>query len=182
MSLKKPGASLFFISLALPLALLTGCNSFNRATQGMASAMTFYKPDVVQGNFISREQVQALHPGMTRVQVRDILGTPLTSSVFHADRWDYVFTMRRMRVEPQQYKLTVFFQGDALDRFESDEMPSETEFVNRISTAKPGKLPRLEATEEELARYSASGSSASADAEENRPAPATATSYPPLEP
>ena len=89
MSLKKPGASLFFISLALPLALLTGCNSFNRATQGMASAMTFYKPDVVQGNFISREQVQALHPGMTRVQVRDILGTPLTSSVFHADRWDY---------------------------------------------------------------------------------------------
>ena len=61
-------------------------------------------------------------------------------------------------------------------------MPSETEFVNRISTAKPGKLPRLEATEEELARYSASGSSASADAEENRPAPATATSYPPLEP
>ena len=175
--------SLSLVMLALPaFFMLAGCSRFNRATQSMAGALTMYKPEVVQGNFISSEQVQALRPGMTRVQVRDTLGTPLTTSIFHADRWDYVFTMKRVRVEPQKYRLTVFFKGDELDRYEGDEMPSETEFVNRISTAKPGKLPRLEATEEELARYSASGSSASADAEENRPAPATTTSYPPLEP
>jgi outer membrane protein assembly factor BamE len=47
---------------------------------------------VVQGNFVSREQVEFLKPGMTRQQVRDVLGTPLVASLFHADRWDYVFT------------------------------------------------------------------------------------------
>ena len=51
-----------------------------------------------------------MRPGMTRVQVRDTLGTPLTTSIFHADRWDYVFTMKRVRVEPQKYRLTVFFK------------------------------------------------------------------------
>ena len=49
--------------------------------------ITPYKVDVVQGNFISKEQVDLLKPGMTRAQVRDVLGTPLLTSVFHADRW-----------------------------------------------------------------------------------------------
>ena len=52
----------------------------------------------MQGNFVSKEQVEALRPGMSRQQVRDILGTPLVTSVFHADRWDYVFTIKRQGV------------------------------------------------------------------------------------
>ncbi len=85
----------------------------------------------MQGNFVSREQVQALQPGMGRQQVRDILGTPLVTSLFHADRWEYVFTLKRPGEDIQTRKLTVFFQGDTLARFEGDEMPSETEFVAR---------------------------------------------------
>ena len=167
--------------LALPAFLfLAGCSSFNRATESMAGALTMYKPEVVQGNFISSEQVQALRPGMTRVQVRDILGTPLTASIFHADRWDYVFTMKRMKVEPQQYRLTVFFKGDAMDRYEGDEMPSETEFVNRISPKRANKVPNLEASEEQLARFAPAEGTAQAAAEAETPAPAS-TSYPPLE-
>ena len=100
-------------SLVATLAL-AGCGSFDGAGNRVVGFITPYKAEVVQGNFVSKEQVAALQPGMSRLQVRDILGTPLLTSVFHADRWDYVFTLRRQNVEPQAYKLAVFFKGDAL--------------------------------------------------------------------
>ena len=175
--------SLSLVMLALPaFFMLAGCSSFQRTTQNMASALTMYKPEVVQGNFISSEQVRQLRPGMTRVQVRDILGTPLTASIFHADRWDYVFTLKRMKVEPQKYRLTVFFKGDELDRYEGDDMPGEIEFVDRISPRRAAKTPNLHASEEQLARFAPEEGAATqttADAE-TPPAPASG-SYPPLE-
>lgn len=69
------------------LATLAGC-SIDSMTRGFAGSLAPYKVEVVQGNFVSREQVEA--PGMTRLQVRDILGSSLLASVFHADRWEYV--------------------------------------------------------------------------------------------
>ena len=77
------------------VAVLAGCGSFDGASRRVANAITPYKIDIVQGNFVSREQVQALQPGMSRQQVREILGTPLVTSVFHGDRWEYVFTIKR---------------------------------------------------------------------------------------
>lgn len=170
--------------LALPVAaaLLAGCSGFNQATRGMADALTLYKPEVVQGNFVSREQVEALRPGMTRLQVRDILGTPLVTSLFHGDRWDYVFTLRRQGVAPQRYRLTVHFSGDTLERFDGDEMPSENEFVARIGTPRKAKVPVLEATEAQLARFPQAPASDAAAAPEGEAAAPAATSYPPLEP
>ncbi len=167
---------------ALALAL-GACSSFDAGTRSLADALTLYKPEVVQGNFVSREQVEALQPGMTRLQVRDILGTPLVTSLFHGDRWDYVFTMRRQRVEPQQFRLTLFFQGDALERFEGDDMPSEIEFVQRISRERKVKVPQLEATEEQLAKFPhASDAPDAAEAAAAREPAQPAGSYPPLEP
>ncbi|MDO5692626.1 MAG: outer membrane protein assembly factor BamE [Pseudomonadota bacterium] len=166
---------------AVLAAALAACSSFEQGTRGIADAITLYKPEVVQGNFVSREQVAALQPGMSRLQVRDILGTPLVTSLFHGDRWDYVFTMKRQRVEPQQFRLAVFFQGDSLERFEGDDMPSETEFVQRISRDRKVKVPKLEATEEELAKFPAArpeGEAAPSASETAQPA----LSYPPLEP
>lgn len=160
---------------------LAACGSFDSASHQLASAITPYRMEIVQGNFVSKEQVAALQPGMTRLQVRDILGTPLVTSLFHGDRWDYVFTMRRQRVEPQNFRLTLFFQGDVLERFEGDDMPSETEFVQRISRERKVKVPRLEATEEQLAKFPAAAGPAGAASA----APAAAQpagSYPPLEP
>lgn len=170
--------------LAALAAALGGCGSFEQATRGMADAITLYKPEVVQGNFVSSEQVAALQPGMTRLQVRDILGTPLMASLFHGDRWDYVFTMRRQGVEPQHYRLSLFFQGDALQRFEGDEMPTEAEFVQRISRERKLKLPVLEATPEQLAKFPSGGAdAAAADAASAATAAAPpGGSYPPLEP
>ena len=167
---------------AAAAALLAGCGTFDNASNRIAGAFTPYRIEVVQGNFVSREQVQALQPGMSRQQVRDILGTPLVSSLFHADRWDYVFTLKRQGVEPQQRRLTVFFESDRLARTEGDTMPSEAEFVATLEKRKAGKVPVLEATEEQLRAFERRNPEAARPEPAPAPAPAAPATYPPLEP
>ncbi|MBA2965640.1 MULTISPECIES: outer membrane protein assembly factor BamE [Ramlibacter] len=161
-------------------ALGAGCASVDNATRPIANAITPYKVEVVQGNFVSSEQVELLKPGMSRQQVRELLGTPLLTSVFHADRWDYVFTLRRQGVEPQRRKLTVFFKGEGLEHFEGDSMPSEADFVASIGSKRAlGKVPVLEATEDQLKRNSKPAAPEAAPAP--APEPPLPASYPPLE-
>lgn len=163
-------------AVVLLAAGLAGCAGTG---ERVASVVTPYKVDVVQGNFISREQVQALQPGMGRQQVREILGTPLMVSLFHGDRWEYVFTLKRPGVEAQTRKLTVFFKDNVMDHVEGDEMPSEAEFVASLSSRRSNaKVPQLEATEEQLARFPKAPAPANAG---TAPAPQPAASYPPLE-
>ncbi|MGA0572233.1 outer membrane protein assembly factor BamE [Variovorax sp. VNK109] len=158
-------------------AALTACGSMRSATTSMAGIVKPYKVEVVQGNFVSKEQVNALRPGLTRNQVRDVLGSPLLSSVFHNDRWDYVFTIRRQGVDPQARRLTVFFKGDELDRFEGDEMPSEAEFVASLDSRRKGaKVPELEASEADLKKFPVPAAPPAQAA-----APTVPQSYPPLE-
>lgn len=161
-------------------AAMVGCGSVDGFSRRVASAVTPYKVEVVQGNFVSREQVEQLKPGMPRQQVRELLGTPLVSSLFHGDRWDYVFTIKRDGVQEAPRRLTLFFKGDALDRFEGDTMPSESEFVAAIgSKPRDARKPVLEATEEQLQRATANKPAASQ--QPAPPAAAPAASYPPLE-
>jgi outer membrane protein assembly factor BamE len=166
---------------AAACALAAGCGSFDRATHRIADAVTPYRIEIVQGNFVSREQVQALKPGMSRLQVRDILGTPLVTDPFHSDRWDYIFTIKRQGVPPQEHRLAVFFKGDALDRFDGDTMPTEAEFVATLDNKRKGaKAPELEASEEKLRRFAEENKP---PAEPPAPPPAPANmNYPPLEP
>ena len=163
--------------------LVAGCSSTSSLSASSINPVlwiTPYRVDVTQGNLISKEQVDFLTAGMTRAQVKDVLGTPLLTSLFHADRWDYVFTLKRQGVEPQSFKYTVFFKGDTLERFEGDSMPNEAEFVAKLdSRRKLGKAPALEATEEQLSKNAKSGAApATASAPAVSPA---ATVYPPLE-
>ena len=170
----------FLIRLSLlTFALVAGLSGCG-ITRGVHSD-TFkpYVPDVVQGNFVSREQRDYLRPGMTRAQVREVLGTPLVTSLFHADRWDYAFSIRRQGVEPQQFRLTLYFRNDALSTIEGDELPSEVEFVQRLTTSRAaGKVPSLEATEEQLRKYPANPAAQAPQPPAQAPLPAT---YPPLE-
>ena len=170
-----------FVRRTLPLALaavvavaaLAGCGSMTDITRFVDP----YRTDVVQGNFVSKEQVDALQPGMSRQQVRDILGTPLLTSIFHQDRWEYVFTHQRRKAGTQEYRMTVFFKGDQLERVEGDTMPTEVEFVaNFDSVRKAGKVPVLEASEDALSKYPPPAPSAAPTVE-----PAARSSYPPLE-
>jgi outer membrane protein assembly factor BamE len=166
-------------------AALAACSSIDSATRRFAESITPYKVEVVQGNFVSKEQVAALKPGMTRQQVRDILGTPLVADVFHAGRWDYVFTLKRHGVQEQARRLTVLFKGDVLDHFEGDEMPSEAEFVATLDNKRRNaKVPVLEATEESLNKASTAAPAGAAPAEPSKPAEPAApplANYPPLE-
>ena len=140
--------------LTLLLSLLTACAVVDDPVARAMRKVTPYRIEVVQGNFVSKEQVQALRPGMTRNQVKEILGTPLIASVFHADRWDYAFTIRRKGTPPQQRKLSVFFQNDAFIKVESQELPSESEFAERISVPEERQTaPRLQATPQELEKF-----------------------------
>jgi outer membrane protein assembly factor BamE len=171
--------------LAAALAL-SACETTNNLSNRMAGIVTPYKIDVVQGNFVSKEQAAALKPGMSRLQVRDLLGTPLLMSMFHGDRWDYVFTFKRRGVEPQSRRVTVHFKGDLLERFEAGELPTEAEFVASLDSGRSsGKVPVLEASEESLAKFGAANK-APTPAESIAgpvlaPPPPLPERYPPLE-
>ena len=115
--------------------VVTACTSAVDDTQRAWMNKVFrpYVPDVVQGNFISSEQYAKLQVGQTREQVRQILGTPLLASYFHANRWDYVFEFKRSnQVMGKERRVTVFFEGDKLVKFQGDALPTEIELVAEI--------------------------------------------------
>jgi outer membrane protein assembly factor BamE len=169
-------------------AMLTACAgsslSAPRSSASLFSPTTWltpYRADVVQGNFISSEQVGQLLAGMSRNDVRNVLGTPLLASVFHAERWDYVFTLRRQGVPAQSFNYSVFFKGDLLDTFSGDAMPSETEFIAQMDQRRQlGKVPPLEATPAQLAAAAKQMPAPASTPETTRTQPPVA-SYPPLE-
>lgn len=120
------------------------------ATVSACSSITPYRIEVVQGNVVTQEMIAQIQPGLGRIQVRDILGSPLLADIFHADRWDYVFTIRRKGTEFQQRRVTVFFKDDKVERFEADVLPSEREFVASIDVGQTPKVPPLELTPEQI--------------------------------
>ena len=165
---------------------LSACGGMRTSGANPINWLTPYKAEVIQGNFVSSEQAGLLKAGMTRAQVKDILGTPLLASVFHSDRWDYVFTLKRQKTETQSFKYTLFFKGDELERFEGDTLPSESDFIAKLdSRRKLGKVPVLEATPEQLKAAEKSTAARAADAAAAPAATAPGSSppgsYPPLE-
>jgi outer membrane protein assembly factor BamE len=121
---------------------------------------------------------------MARAQVRDILGTPLIASLFHANRWDYAFSIQRQGVAAQNFRLTVYFKGDVLEQVDSDVLPSESDFAGRLVRPQAvGKLPALQASEEDLKKFAPAASATRTDAPAVPTAPAALPrNYPPLEP
>lgn len=88
-----------------------------------------YRPDIQQGNFISEEMLAQLKTGMTRDQVRFILGTPLLTDIFHADRWDYPFRLAKGNGETITSTVVVYFKEGKVDRFEGGNLPTEKEYI-----------------------------------------------------
>ena len=129
----------------LSLLLVTGaslmaCGSLDSASNRAVSVVTPYKMDIVQGNVVTKEQAERVKPGMSRLQVRDILGTPMLTDPFHADRWDYIFTIRRQGAEPQRRSVVAHFKGDTLEKLETPELPTEQTFIASVS--RPVKVRR----------------------------------------
>jgi outer membrane protein assembly factor BamE len=174
----------------LAASALGGCTTISNLTSGINEPPSIkgfiafvspYKPDVIQGNVVTTEQFTLVKPGMTKVQVKEILGSPLITDPFHADRWDYVFTLRRQGFDDQQRSFVVLFEKDQVLKIDAPVLPSEDEFVAAISRKKlPTTTRKLELTDAERAALPTPVAIAAPAASAVTLAGATRT-YPPLE-
>jgi outer membrane protein assembly factor BamE len=98
-----------------------------------------YRADIQQGNFVSREMVAQLKEGMTQDQVRFVLGTPLLTDVFHNNRWDYPFRMKKGNGEVTASRVTLTFVDNRLARIEGGDLPTEADYLSRIAGEKQRK-------------------------------------------
>ena len=97
---------------------LTACSSFKPL--GWISP---YQMDIPQGNVVADDAVAKLKTGMTRSQVRFVLGTPLLADAFHSDRWDYKYRLIKSGKQTDDKLLTAFFKGEELSHAELDGKP-----------------------------------------------------------
>jgi outer membrane protein assembly factor BamE len=127
--------------VAAAVALLAGCSTYDSVTQRFAQAITPYRITVVQGNFVSKEAAAQMQVGMSRAQVRQVLGTPLLTDMFHVDRWDYVFYFKRGSTSiVQQRDFIVNFTGDRVASWSGGEdLPSNLELLAEIDGDRTGK-------------------------------------------
>ena len=94
-----------------------------------------HKIDVQQGNFLDQEAISKLKPGMSRSQVRFLLGTPLITDPFHPERWDYMFIDRKAGKLKEERRLTLYFDGDKLARATSDFPAENTSDSNKSAAS-----------------------------------------------
>ncbi len=106
--------------LALPTILLA-CGAF------FASGCV-YKMSIQQGNYLVTDSVSQLKEGMTRSQVRFLLGTPMVPDAFDDSRWDYYYFFSSRKLEhPLKRRLTVYFEDERVQRIENQGVPTQTD-------------------------------------------------------
>jgi outer membrane protein assembly factor BamE len=89
-----------------------------------ASSGCVYRMNIQQGNFLEARTVNQLQVGMTRSQVRYLLGTPMVPDAFDKERWDYLYFFKKGRWrKPEERHLIVFFKDDKVDKFERNNVP-----------------------------------------------------------
>ncbi|MBP0607323.1 MULTISPECIES: outer membrane protein assembly factor BamE [Burkholderia] len=154
------------IIAAAAVVALAGCSSYDSVTQRIAQSITPYRITVVQGNFVSQEKAAQLQVGMTREQVRALLGTPLLADMFHADRWDYLFYFKRGSTSiVQQRDLAVTFAGDRVASWTgADNLPSELDLLADIDGDRGGKKAKAAAAAKKASEAAAAASAAQAAA------------------
>ena len=102
-----------FLVLLTAIILMSGCTQFPGV----------YKLDIPQGNIIDQEQIDQLKPGMTPRQVQYIMGTPIVTDTFNANRWDYIYTMRKAAQAPINTHLSIIFDNGVLSNVKGDLRP-----------------------------------------------------------
>src|SRR5690606_37621557 len=103
-------------TLLLASALLTGCGYFQFPG--------IHRVEVQQGNIITQDMVNQLRPGMTKSQVRFIMGTPLVADSFHQNRWDYYYSVKKSNGDLKREQVTVYFSEGKLTNIRGDYAPA----------------------------------------------------------
>jgi outer membrane protein assembly factor BamE len=98
------------ILVSAMLVSFSGCSSFSP-----------YKMEIRQGNYITPDMRKKIKVGMSRQQVSSILGSPLVTDVFHANRWDYTYRLEEKSTLVEQQRLTVYFNGDFVSRIDDSQ-------------------------------------------------------------
>ena len=113
------------------LTLLAGCSSVPRIVNE-------YKIDIQQGNVLTQDMVSQLRPGLTKDQVRFILGTPMLQDMFHASRWDYVYTYKKGNTgEVEMRKFSTFFDAsERLVRVSGDVTAASAEDASKAGESR----------------------------------------------
>ena len=96
------------------------------AAVGAATSGCVYRMNIQQGNFLEARTVNQLQAGMTRSQVRYLLGTPMVPDAFDKERWDYLYYFKKGRWrKPEERHLIVYFKEDKVDKFERNNVPEK---------------------------------------------------------
>lgn len=109
--------------LALTVSL-SGCSGISMPSFSMPRLPSIHKFDIQQGNVITQEMIDQLKPGMTKSQVRFIMGTPLVADTFNEDRWDYYYSLVPAEGEEVRERVAILFQDEKLVGFHGDFIPS----------------------------------------------------------
>lgn len=97
------------------------CLSALLVSFGGCTSLSPYKMEIRQGNYVTPEMRKKIKVGMSRQQVSSVLGSPLVSDVFHANRWDYIYRLEEKGKLVEQQRLTVYFEGDFVKRIDDSQ-------------------------------------------------------------
>ena len=96
---------------------------FSSAALLTLSACSIHRPPVQQGNVLDPEAVAQLKTGLSKRQVKFILGEPVLADPFHSNRWDYVYWLKMQGQTPTLKRLTIYFDSEVVSRMEGDGVP-----------------------------------------------------------
>lgn len=113
---KAVRCSLIALSIITASLTLSGC--------GVFKLPDVYKIDIQQGNIINQEMVDQLKPGMTKRQVRYVMGNPIIQDTFQPERWDYYYEMNKADGTQTKERMTVHFVDEKMTHFTGDFVPS----------------------------------------------------------
>ena len=86
---------------------------------GLLLSACVYRINIQQGNFLDQAAVEQVKPGMTRSQVRYLLGTPMVADSFNKERWDYIYYLKKGRTRHiDSRRVTVYFDGEKVARLD----------------------------------------------------------------
>ncbi|PCJ51071.1 MAG: outer membrane assembly protein BamE [Gammaproteobacteria bacterium] len=104
--------------------LLSGCSVVD---------MLIYKVSKQQGNITEQKHVDKLEIGMTKEQVKFLIGTPMSVHSFDHDRWDYIYTFQAANLEPTRNNLTVYFENNKLTKIEGEALVKKGKLTKESS-------------------------------------------------
>ncbi|WP_163832330.1 outer membrane protein assembly factor BamE [Spartinivicinus ruber] len=121
--------------ILLSLTSLSACSFFSENERQTISFPGVHKIDVQQGNVVTQEMINQLRPGMTKRQVRYVMGTPLLVDTFQQERWDYIYSFQPGGKTRVQETVSLFFNDGKLSHFTGDFRPEPTPAITQPQQA-----------------------------------------------